>query len=56
MKTRTYFTHRIDLLDKAGEIVEHLAGVEDFELATATYIAARRRWPDAAVVPRLGAR
>ncbi len=34
--TRTYFTHRIDLWDSTGDnIVEHLAGVEDFELAMA---------------------
>jgi hypothetical protein len=42
MKTRTHFTHRIDQWDAAGEnIVEHLAGVEDFEVAEATYRAAR---------------
>jgi hypothetical protein len=28
-------------LDKAGEIVEQLAGVEDYELAAATWLAAR---------------
>jgi hypothetical protein len=28
MKTRTHFAHRIDMLDAAGEIQEHLAGVE----------------------------
>ena len=30
MKTRTHFAHRIDILDAAGEIQEHLAGVEDY--------------------------
>jgi hypothetical protein len=38
MKSRTHFAHRIDMLDAAGEIQEHLAGVEDYILAT-TY------WP-----------
>ena len=28
MKNRTYFKHRIDMLDGDGEIIEHLAGVE----------------------------
>jgi hypothetical protein len=37
MKTRTHFAHRIDMLDAAGEIQEHLAGVEDYELAEATW-------------------
>jgi hypothetical protein len=35
MKTRTHFAHRIDMLDAAGEIQEHLAGVEDYILAEA---------------------
>jgi hypothetical protein len=30
MKTRTHFAHRIDMLDAAGEIQEHLAGVGDY--------------------------
>ena len=30
MKTRTHFAHTIDMLDAAGEIQEHLAGVEDY--------------------------
>jgi hypothetical protein len=29
MKTRTHFAHRIDMLDAAGEIREHLAGRSD---------------------------
>jgi hypothetical protein len=35
MKTRTHFAHRIDMLDAAGEIQEHLTGVEDYLLAEA---------------------
>jgi hypothetical protein len=43
-------------LDDAGELFEHLAGVEDFELAVATYHAAVARWPDARIMLRQGAR
>jgi hypothetical protein len=32
---RAPFAHRIDMLDAAGEIQEHLAGVEDYILAEA---------------------
>jgi hypothetical protein len=32
MKNRTHFNHRIYMLDDDGEILEHLAGVEDFSL------------------------
>ncbi len=42
MKTRTHFGHRIDMLDREGQIIEHLAGVEDSRLADATYEAALR--------------
>lgn len=52
MKTRTHFGHRIDMLDREGEIVEHLAGVEDSLLADATYEAALRRWPKVAIILR----
>jgi hypothetical protein len=31
MKTRTHFTYWIDMLDSNDEIVEHLAGVQDYE-------------------------
>jgi hypothetical protein len=56
MKTRTYFTHRIDMLDAAGELIEHLAGVEDYELAEAAWLAAVKRWPKAHIILRQGAR
>jgi hypothetical protein len=43
--------------DDAGEnIIEHLAGVDDFEVAEATYRAAVRRWPKAVIALRQGAR
>ena len=52
-----YFPHRIDAWTDDGEnIVEHLAGVEDFTVAQATYWAACERWPNAVITLRQGAR
>jgi len=43
---RTHFTFRVDLWTTGGEsIVEHIAGVEDYQVALATYRA--QRWPSA---------
>jgi hypothetical protein len=42
------------LLSDKGSDVEHVAGVEDFKAALATYYAACRRWPNAAVTLRQG--
>jgi hypothetical protein len=54
--TRRDFAHRIDLWDSSGEnILEHLAGIEDFELAMATYRAACERWPGENITLRAGA-
>src|SRR2546430_6627552 len=48
MKTKTHFAFRIDIWDDTGDsIVEHVAGVDDFEVAEATYRAAVARWPRA---------
>jgi hypothetical protein len=55
MKDRTYFKRRIDMLDDNGEILEHLAGVDDFMLADDVYEAALKRWPNAAILLRRGA-
>src|SRR3954471_520772 len=56
-KDRKRFSHRIDMWDDDGEnVLEHLAGVEDFDLAMATYRAACLRWPGAAITIRQGAR
>jgi len=52
MTTRTHFTFRIDL----WTFVEHLAGVEDYQLALATYRAACERWPGTPITLRQGAR
>jgi hypothetical protein len=42
---RNHFKHSVELVDRDGEIADHLAGVEDFMLARATYDAALKRWP-----------
>jgi hypothetical protein len=53
--TRTHFAFRIDLWDTSGEnLVEHIAGVEDYQVAQATYRAAIERWPGAAITLRQG--
>jgi hypothetical protein len=57
MRTRQDFAHRVDLWDSAGDnIVEHLAGIEDFELAMATFRAACERWPGANITLQAGAK
>ena len=48
MKPKTHFAFRID----AGTT---LAGVDDFEVAEATYRAAVARWPAARIMLRHGA-
>jgi hypothetical protein len=40
----------------ATAIVEHVAGIDDFEVAEATYRAAAARWPAARITLRQGAR
>jgi len=44
------------MCDADSAEIEHLAGIEDFLLAMATYRAARQRWPDAAITLRQGER
>jgi hypothetical protein len=42
MKTKTHFAFRVDIWDDKGDsIVEHVAGVDDCEVAEATY---RQPW------------
>jgi hypothetical protein len=56
MKTKTIFAFRVDIWDAAGDsIVDHVAGIDDFETAVATYWAAVRRWPNARITLRQGA-
>jgi hypothetical protein len=40
----------------ATNIIEHVAGIDDFEVAEATYRAAVARWPRARITLRQGAR
>jgi hypothetical protein len=42
----------IDMLDSDGEIIEHLAGAEDFMLAEALHEAAIKRWSKAPILLR----
>jgi len=57
-KTRTHFAYRIDIWSKPNgdSLVEHVAGVEDYELALATFHAACKRWPYTPITLRQGAR
>ena len=55
--TRTHFAFRVDTWTPDGEsIIEHVAGVEDYDVALATYHAACKRWPGVPVTLRQGAR
>jgi hypothetical protein len=57
MKHKTHFQFRVDIWDVVGgEIFQHIVGVDDFEVATATYQAAIKRWPAARIMLRHGAR
>ena len=57
MKEKTYFQFRIDIWDDDGNnVVDHVAYIDDFELAEATYRAAVARWPAARIMLRQGAR
>jgi len=56
MTTRSHFTFRIDRLDANGDVFDHVAGLEDFDLAVATYKAACKRWPSEPIMLRQGAR
>jgi len=55
--TRTHFTFRVDTWTPDGaSIVEHVAGIEDYQVALATYRAACERWPGTPITLRQGAR
>ena len=56
-KTNTHFQFRLDLWDADGnEVLEHIAGIDDFKVAMGAYQAALTRWPHARVILRHGAR
>jgi hypothetical protein len=44
------------LRQRSGSIVEHVAGIEDYQVALATYRAACERWPGTPITLRQGAR
>ena len=53
----SHFAYRIDAWDADGEnVIEHLAGVEDLQVAKATYLAACQRWPGTPITLRQGTR
>jgi hypothetical protein len=55
--TRTHFTFRVDTWTPDGEsVVEHVAGVEDYHVALATFRGACERWPGTPVTLRQGER
>jgi hypothetical protein len=57
MKEKAYFEFGIDVWDDDGSnVVDHVAYVDDFGLAEATYHAALKRWPTSRVILRQGAR
>ena len=52
---RTHSTFRVDTWTPDGEsIVEHVAGIEDYQVALATYPAACLRWPGTPITLRAG--
>jgi hypothetical protein len=56
MKIRTHFKHNVFMLNEVGELLEHLGGTEDYLLAAELYEVALRRWPEARIQMREGAR
>jgi hypothetical protein len=57
MKTKTYFAFRIDVWDATGDnLVEHLAGLDDYAMAVAAYWAAVENRPKDMITLRQGAR
>jgi hypothetical protein len=57
MNTKTHFPFRIDIWDDQGNNIErHVAGVDDFRVAVASYWAACRRWPKTKITLRQATR
>jgi hypothetical protein len=57
MKTKTHFAFRIDVWDGAGDnLVEHLAGLDDYAMAVAAYWAAVGNRPKDKITLRQGIR
>ena len=56
MKITSQFKHNVFMLDEAGDLLEHLGGIADYLLAAALYEVALKRWPNARIQMRQGAR
>jgi hypothetical protein len=55
--SETDFAHRLDRWDTyGGNIIHHIAIMDDLELAMAAYEAACKQWPGEAITLRQGAR
>ena len=55
--SETDFAYRLDRWDTyGGNIIHHIAIIDDLELAMAAYEAACKRWPGEAITLRQGAR
>jgi hypothetical protein len=55
MKTKTHFAFRIDVWD-GDNLVEHLAGLDDYSMAVAAYWAAVKNRPKDKITLRQGIR
>ena len=56
MKIKSHFKHNVFMLDEVGDLREHLGGAEDYLLAAELYEVALKRWPNARIQMRQGAR
>jgi len=54
--TKSNFAFRIDRCDNNGNAIEHVAWIEDFDVALAAFRAACLRWPGESITLRQGAR
>jgi hypothetical protein len=51
--TRAHFYFRVDRWDELGDnILDHVAGIEDYQEAQATFEAACKRWPGETITLR----
>ena len=55
--SETDFAYRLDRWDTyGGNIIHHIANIDDLELAMAAYEAACKQWPGEVITLRQGAR
>lgn len=53
---QTHLSYRIDRWDTNGNLLDHVADIDDLRVAVAAYEAACERWPGASLTLRQGAR